>query len=447
MICDDLGFGDLGCYGGSIKTPNLDRMAAGGIRCLRYNAGHPLCSASRAALLTGRYAPRSHTNPAYNPMNQSGMDLDEMTLGDVFRKGGFRTKAIGKWHLGHTSTYLPTQRGFHSFYGVPYSVDMQPLPLLGDTTVLETDANREQLTVLYTEEALSFFRSENQAPFLLYMAYSYPHDPAAASPRFQGKSGLGRSGDAIAEIDWSVGQILDSLSSHGRLNDTLILFTSDHGPWFQGSPGGLRGRKGSTFEGGFRVPFLAHWPNGLPAGGVCHQWLSGLDVMPTLVSLCGLEKPIRPLDGVDIMRALSSNTPPQRDRVLLYFSPPGGGNTIHCGRDGKWKLRIAQNDGEIYITDYTIGREHYLLAHPELYDLEADPEESYDIAAEHPDIVQRISRDIEQQVPSFPREVVEAFSTLRSNTAQDTTPTGATPRPKSQPRRPWIYEPSWRVKG
>ena len=446
MICDDLGFGDLGCYGGRIRTPNLDRMASGGVRCLRYNAGHPLCSASRAALLTGRYAPRSHTNPAYNPMNQTGMDLDEMTLGNVFRKAGFRTEAIGKWHLGHTDAYLPTQRGFQRFYGVPYSVDMQPLPLLRDTAVLEQDVKREQLTPLYTEEAVRFLKEDHRDPFFLYMAYSYPHDPAAASARFRGKSGLGNSGDAIAEIDWSVGQVLDTLKANNLLDDTLILFTSDHGPWFQGSPGGLRGRKGSTFEGGFRVPLLAHWPHGLPPGRTCQQWISGLDVMPTLVAFCGLQPPPKPLDGVDVTEALRSDTPPKRERALLYFSPPGGGNTIHCARQGRWKLRVAQNDGEIYVTDYTIGHDHYWLSRPELYDLESDPEESYDVAAEHSDLVSQLMQDIEQQVPTFPHEVVETFAALRKNVAQDTTPPGATPRPQSQPRRPWIYEPAWRVK-
>ena len=185
MICDDLGYGDLGCYGSRIPTPNLDRMATEGVRFTHCNAAHPICSASRAALLTGRYAQRSHTEGAYFPNSKTGMSLDETTLTDLFRAGGFRTKAIGKWHLGDAPEYMPTRRGFDSFYGVPYSDDMQPLPLIRDTTVLEADTDRDLLTPRYTEEALKFLAESSEKPFFLYLAYSYPHDPARAQSLLQ----------------------------------------------------------------------------------------------------------------------------------------------------------------------------------------------------------------------------------------------------------------------
>ena len=257
MICDDLGYGDMGCYGSSLRTPNLDAMASGGCRFTHFNAGHPICSASRAALLTGRYGHRSGVRGAFGPHAKSGLALEESTLANLFRHQGYATKAIGKWHLGDAPEYLPTKRGFDSYYGVPYSVDMKPLPLIRDTQNLEETTDRELLTPRYTQEALDFLSGLHDKPFFLYLAYSYPHDPARASSRFHGKSGFGDFGDAVQEIDWSVGEITRSLRDKNLLNDTLMIFTSDHGPWYQGNPGNLRGRKSTTFEGGFRVPMIA----------------------------------------------------------------------------------------------------------------------------------------------------------------------------------------------
>ncbi|MCL5671438.1 MAG: sulfatase-like hydrolase/transferase, partial [Acidobacteria bacterium] len=243
MVCDDLGSADLHCYGSSLKTPNLDRMAAEGVRFTRFNTAHPICSASRAALLTGRYASRSHTGGAYGPSSSEGMDLDEKTLADILKTSGYKSMCIGKWHLGYPHQYLPTSRGFDSFFGVPWSVDMQPFPLLRDTTVIEELPDRHMLTPRYTDQAVKFIDSSAGSPFFLYVAYSYPHDPPRSSPRFRGHSGLGHQGDAIEEIDWSVGKILEAVHRKGLDNDTLIFFTSDHGPWFQGCPGPRRGRK------------------------------------------------------------------------------------------------------------------------------------------------------------------------------------------------------------
>jgi arylsulfatase A len=344
MICDDLGFGDLSCYGSKLPTPNLDAMARAGARFVHYNSAHPICSASRAAILTGRYGLRSKTAGAFGPTSEEGTSLDETLLSELFLKGGYSTKAIGKWHLGNTPGYLPTDRGFESFYGVPWSDDMYPLPLMRNGEVLERDTDRTLLTPRYTSEAVGFIeqQSSGERPFFLYMAFSYPHDPARASERFRGKTGFGDYGDAVAEIDWSVGEMLGALDRRGLANDTIVCFTSDHGPWYQGSPGWLRGRKGTAFEGGFRVPFLLRWPGVTRAGQTETRWSSALDIVPTLVARCGLDLPQKPLDGVDASRiwtgegrALEAEA---EARPVLYFCAMGnGGLDVHCLRRERWK--------------------------------------------------------------------------------------------------------------
>ena len=442
MICDDLGSGDLGFMGSQIPTPNLDKLAAEGRHFTHFNAGHPICSASRAALLTGRYATRSHTLGAFFPNEPRGMNLDETTIADLFRRKGYNTQAIGKWHLGDASEYLPTKRGFDHFLGVPYSVDMQPLPLIRDTQVLEADTDRDQLTPMYTKEAVRFIE-QTAKPFFLYVAFSYPHDPAKASTGFHGSTQFGEYGDSVHEIDWSVGEIVAALRQKGILEDTLILFTSDHGPWFQGNPGNLRGRKGSTFEGGFRVPLIAHWPRGLTAGTKSEEWMSNLDILPTLASICQLDLPAKPLDGVNADHNLLGDQERSNRPAVLYFAPlASNGLEVHCARKGQWKLRIAQVSGEIYINDAAMGHVGSWLPYPELYDLNSDSTESYDIARLHPEIVQSILHDIRSQVSTFPDEVTTAFSKLQANVASATTPPGAAPRPKDdRPLPTWAWEP------
>ncbi len=443
MICDDLGYGDLGCYGSDMQTPHLDKLARGGLRCTHFNAGHPICSASRAALLTGRYAQRSHTVGAYFPNAETGMSLEETTLANLFHNRGYRTKAIGKWHLGDAPEYLPTRRGFDAYFGVPYSDDMQPLPLIRDTAIIEAHTDRDVLTSRYTEEALSFLDEKSEQPFFLYLAFSYPHDPARASARFRGKSGFGDYGDAVQEIDWSVGEITRALEQKGILNDTLLLFTSDHGPWFQGSAANLRGRKISTFEGGFRVPLIAHWPAAFQAGTVSHAWASNLDILPTLVSLCGLDASPNPLDGIDISAIMLGRQNSLPRKSLLYFTPLSqNGADLHCARKGDWKLRLAQLDGEMYIGDHTSGHKSFWLQRPELYNLASGPGESYDVAKQHPEIVKEILEDVEAQMQTMPANVREAYAQLRQNVARITTPPGAAPRPNSNAPLPaWAWEP------
>jgi arylsulfatase A-like enzyme len=444
MICDDLGFGDLGCYGSNIPTPHLDAMAAEGLRCTRFNAAHPICSASRAALLTGRYGHRSNTTGAFGPHAVQGTSLDETLLPNLFQAKGYRTMAIGKWHLGDAPQYLPTHRGFDSFYGVPYSVDMQPLPLIRDLQILEEDTDRTQLTQRYADEAVKYIEQQNDNPFFLYLGFSYPHDPARASERFRGKTKFSPYGDAVAEIDASAGEILKAIKDKGLDSDTLVLFTSDHGPWYQGSPGPLRGRKASTFEGGFRVPLLARWPGSITHGKVVDDWCSNLDIVPTLCDLCGLDSPSKPVDGINLAQAFIADKPVPERKSVLYFSPMSNhGLDIHCIRNRDWKLRMAQGaDGEVYLNDRTTqAKRSAWLVHPELYNVTLDPAESYDVASTHPEIVADLLRDLDGLMPSFPPPVVEAYATLKSNKGDISTPPGASPRPANQVQPAWSWEP------
>jgi arylsulfatase A len=444
MICDDLGFGDLGCYGSRLPTPNLDAMAHDGMRFTHFNAAHPICSASRAAVMTGRYGTRCATTGAFGPRAVSGTSVDETFVSNLFQTHGYGTKAIGKWHLGEKPEYMPTNRGFDSFYGVPYSDDMKPLPLIRDLTILEPETDRTLLTPRYTEEAVKYIDATKDKPFFLYLAFSYPHDPARASERFRGKTKFGEVGDCIAEIDWSVGEIISALERNGLTNDTLVCFTSDHGPWYQGNPGALRGRKASTFEGGFRVPFIAKLPASIAPGSVADTWCSNLDVLPTLASLCGLGLPQKPLDGIDISATLFGSTQELPRKPILYFSPMGkGGNDLHCIRKGSWKLRVSQCEkGEIYVNDRsTAAKSSAWLEIPELYDLSEDPAESYDVAKQHPELIAEMTNDLESMMTTFPPNVVEAYATLKQHRGNISTPPGAAPRPTQTTNPEWSFEP------
>jgi arylsulfatase A len=429
MICDDLGFGDLGCYGSKLPTPNLDRMASRGMRFTRFNGGHPLCSASRAALMTGRYGTRMGVSGAFGPKEKQGCALDETLLPQLFKAKGYRTAALGKWHLGGEPEYLPTSRGFDSYFGLNWSVDMTPKTLMRDTTVLEENTDCSLLIPQYTKEAVSFLEKGSEHPFFLYLGFPYPHNPPAASPRFRDRSGFGNQGDAIAEIDWSVGEIMKTLEAKGLADDTLVLFTSDHGPWFQGCPGALRGRKASTWEGGFRVPLLAQLPGAVPAGAVCDKPCSNMDVLPTLATLCNLGLPSKALDGVDVSALFLGSGKPVAEHTQVYFSPMShGGLQPHCIRKGDWKLRVAQAyHGEIYINDAGSAHESALLFKPELFNVGTDPGESYNVANLHPDIVSTLSRELDTIMATFPPNVQDAYVELKKNVDNPNTPVAAVP--------------------
>ncbi len=410
MICDDLGHGDLACYGSDLSTPNIDRMAAEGLRCAHHDSAHPLCSASRAAVLTGRYAPRSNVPNVYFPQDTGGMDLDESTIANVLKARNYRTMAIGKWHLGHTPKYLPTNRGFDGYFGVPYSVDMHPLPLIENTKVIEPHTDRNLLTPRYTKKALEFIESGGDKPFFLYLAFSYPHIPIHASARFRGKSRHGIYGDTVMEIDWSVGEIMRAVKRQHQDDNTLFIFTSDHGPWFQGSPGELRERKGSTYEGGVRVPMVARWQGVIPEGRVLEEWTSHLDFLPTFASLSGAPLPSKPLDGMNASSLLTGRQEKLDRGVILYFQ----GWDLQCARWGDWKLHIARYNTPWFYPAPPGGRHTIRLATPELYNIAEDPMECYDVASRNPRIVAKILAEVEGQLGSFTEKLHRAYQEIES---------------------------------
>ena len=291
IYADDLGYGDLGCYGSPIATPNLDRLAEDGARFTNFYSASPVCSPSRAALLTGRYPTRVEVPVVFSP-GEGGLPASEITLAQVLKSAGYRTSCIGKWHLGSPARFLPTNRGFDEFFGVPYSADMTPCPLIRGTTVMAPSADVSTLTAQFTQEAVEFVNRSKDGPFFLYLAHTAPHLPLAASERFAGKSGLGEYADVVQELDWSTGQVMEAIRANGLDSNTLVMFSSDNGPWWQGSQGKLRGRKGETYEGGMREPFLARFPGVIPQGMGCMGMATTMDILPTLARLAGAETPV-----------------------------------------------------------------------------------------------------------------------------------------------------------
>jgi arylsulfatase len=425
--CDDLGYGDLGCYGSAIQTPNINRLAAEGMRFTNAYSASPVCSPSRAALLTGRYPTRVGVPEVLFPDSTTGLSESEVTIAGVLKNRNYRTACIGKWHLGSQPRYLPTNRGFDFYFGIPYSNDMNPRVLMRNTTVIENPARLETLTERYTEQAVRFIDQAKDAPFFLYFAHTYPHIPLAASHRFRGRSKEGLYGDVVEEIDWSLGEVTNALRKHSLERDTLVMFTSDNGPWYQGSPGGLRGRKNSTYEGGLRVPFIAWFPGRIPHGITCHSVVSHMDVLPTLAGLCSARRPPNPLDGVDIGPVLTGSGQQVHRDVLLFFDFWN----VQCARLGRWKLHLARYDAPPYAPQPPGGKRNLPLRPVELYDLETDPDESYDVAPENPRIVTDILSRVERLIPTFPELVQKAYVETK---AQQTlpVPVGALPRRRKE---------------
>jgi len=397
LFADDLGYGDLGCYGHpTIRTPNLDRMAAEGMRFTQFYSAAPVCTPSRAALLTGRLPIRNgmcgSTRRVLFPNSTGGLQDAEITIAEALKTGGYATACVGKWHLGHLPAYLPTRHGFDSYFGIPYSNDMKPTPLIRDETVIEEPAEQKTLTLRYTQEAIAFITKHRDHPFFLYLAYTFPHVPLHASDRFAGSSPRGLYGDVVEELDWSVGEILRALREQQLATRTLVVFSSDNGPWLTqglngGSAGLLRGGKGSAWEGGMREPGIFWWPGTIRSGTVAYQPSSTLDLFPTILELAGVPLPTdRLLDGtsiVPVLRGAGSLDP----RPFFYYDDA----MLMAVRKGPWKAFVR--------TRQAYGPERRNLEQhnpPLLYHLERDPSETHNVAKEHPDVVADLLAEIER---------------------------------------------------
>ena len=400
VFIDDLGYGDIGPFGATKqRTPNLDRMAREGMKLTSFYAA-PACSVSRAQLLTGCYGPRVSVPWVFFPAGKQGLNPAEITAAERLRSLGYATACFGKWHLGDQPAFLPCRQGFDHYVGIPYSNDMQKrsavtgeevVPLLCDDRVVEllTDEAQRGIVERCTDEAVAFIRGSKEKPFFLYVPHTAVHVPIFPSERFRGKSDNGRFGDWVEEVDWSVGKILDTLCDEGLDDDTLVIFTSDNGPWAVkgadgGSSGPLRGGKGSTWEGGVRVPTVAWWPGRIAAGTECGTMAGTIDLVPTFVSLAGGDMPREPvIDGRDISGLLLGTSREPARAVHYYFK----GTTLEAVRAGRWKLAIASQGAGM-------GRgavaAEASMESPRLYDLEADLGETTDVAAEHPAVVDRL---------------------------------------------------------
>ena len=407
VFCDDLGYGDIGCFGSKTPTPNIDRLAAEGTRFSDFYVAQAVCSASRAALMTGCYSNRVGIQGALFPGAKTGINPDEFTMAEMFKSRGYATAIFGKWHLGDAPRFLPTRHGFDEYFGLPYSNDMWPkhpeskfpdLPLLDGEKLVELNPDQRKLTALYTERAVTFIERNKDRPFFCYMPHSMPHVPLFVSEKFQGKTGLGLYADVIAEIDWSVGQILDALKRNGLDEKTLVIFTSDNGPWLYfgdhgGSAGGLREGKTTTFEGGARVPCVMRWPGTIPAAKTCREVAATIDLLPTFAALCGAElSPDRIIDGKDISPLMRDENGAKSPHEAYYYY---WGRRLQAVRSGKWKLifpheynRVATPGGGGKPGRYQ--QEPRARVELSLYDLEADPGETKNLVAEHPVVVKRL---------------------------------------------------------
>ena len=413
IVADDMGYGDLGCYGSRIQTPNLNLMAAQGVQFQNFNSVNPVCSPSRASILTGRYGVRCGVPGVFWPTDSGGLSTTEVTIAQMLKPAGYSTMCVGKWHLGILPQFLPTTRGFDEYYGIPYSNDMAPSILMHNTDIIESPVDLTTITSRYTQQAVDFIHRSSGNPFFLYMPHTFPHIPLAASPDFAGHSGMGLYGDVIEEIDWSVGQVLQALQDNGVDQNTLVMFTSDHGPFYQGSPGGLRGRKGDTFEGGMRVPFLARFPGRIPAGAarrgaprmagprVVSATASALDILPTIAGFTRTPLPVNPLDGVDIGPVLTGQAADVTHPLFLYFS----NTSLQCARLGPWKLHMVRPNVPAFTTEPKVGFFNLRLLNPELYNVEFDPEEAVDASGQNPAIVADIQQRVNQMLPSLPPAV------------------------------------------
>lgn len=378
IFTDDLGYGDLGSYGAElIATPALDRMAAEGVRLTSFYAAANVCTPSRASLLTGRYAIRSGlAEQVIQPWSTHGLPGDEITIAEMLGANGYRTALIGKWHLGHQPEHHPLRHGFDTFFGIPYSNDMNPLALYEGETAVEQPVEQATMTQRFTDRAIAIVEAEDDRPFFIYLAHPMPHIPLYATEQFRGRSQAGLYGDVVEELDWHTGRLLEALRRSGQADNTLVIFTSDNGPWFEGSTGVHRGRKGTSWDAGYRVPFIAWWPGQLPAGAVSDAPAMMIDLLPTFAGLTGSAMPEdRPIDGRDIWPVLTDGADSPHE-ALYFFNNA----YLTAVRAGNWRLVVQ----DYYRTfDLPFDQFGWFL----LFDLSRDPAERYSLADSFPDIL------------------------------------------------------------
>jgi arylsulfatase len=422
IFADDLGYGDLGSYGASgFATPNLDKLASQGTRFTNFYAAQAVCSASRAGLMTGCYPNRIGISGALMPWSKTGLNPEETTIAEVLKPIGYSTSIVGKWHLGYQEEFLPLQHGFDEYYGLPYSNDMWPVNYDGNPITDSNDFkikypvlhliegnNMAQpihnlddmtaLTTLYTEKAVKFIQTQSDKPFFLYLAHSMPHVPLAVSEKFKGKSKQGLFGDVIMELDWSVGEVMKALDENGLSENTIVIFTSDNGPWLSmgnhaGSTGGLREGKGTSYEGGQREPCIVRWPGHTPPGTVCSKLSATIDILPTLASITGAALPAKQIDGVDISALWNGNFQAEPRQVFYYYY---GRNNLEAIRMGKWKMVfphiLESYEGTPPGKDGFPGKKIMRTAELALYDLDRDPGERYNVINQYPEVVDSIQK-------------------------------------------------------
>lgn len=404
IYLDDSGYGDFSCNGAfGYTTPNIDKMASEGLRFTHYLAPQPVSGASRAGLLTGCYPNRVGFYGAPGPRSDVAIDADETTMGEMLQGVGYKTAVFGKWHLGCVPEKMPLQNGFDEYFGLPYSNDMwphhpqtpkayPPLPLYEGETVVEHDPDMNTLTTRYTEHAVDFITRNRKSPFFLYLAHSMPHVPLGVSDKFRGKSEQGMYGDVMMEIDWSVGEVLKTLRKYGLEKNTLVILTSDNGPWTNygnhaGNTAGLREGKGTTFEGGNRVNCIMYWKGHIAEGQICNELISGIDIFPTFADIAGAPLPELPIDGLSLRDLLEGRTDKSPRENFVYWY---GHNNLEAVTDGLYKLVfphrhrtygafVPGNDGQPgKVIDI-------FLDHCELFDLRRDPGERYNVIDEFPE--------------------------------------------------------------
>ncbi|WP_222428245.1 sulfatase family protein [Seonamhaeicola sediminis] len=426
VFIDDMGFGDIGCYGATgFETPNLDAMANKGMRFTNFYAAQPVCSASRAGLLTGCYPNRIGFSGALFPHHEIGLNPEEFTMAEMFKEQGYATACFGKWHLGWQKEFLPLQHGFDEYFGLPYSNDMWPhsnvtghelpkdqgrgnmpsLPLIDGNEVIDTISSlkdQDKLTTHYTEKAVNFINRNANKPFFLYVPHTMGHIPLGVSHKFRGKSEQGLYGDVMMEIDWSVGEINKALEKNDIADNTIVIFTSDNGPWLNfgnhaGSSGGLREGKTTSWEGGQRVPFIINWPNNIPEGTVCSKLASTIDLLPAFVSITDGKLSNNKIDGIDISSLFKGDFGSNPRETMLYYF---GKNHLNGVRKGNWKLVLphtwASYDTKPGNDGHGGKRVKTTIEEPELYNMMRDPGEQYNVYEYYPEKVHELMEVVEQ---------------------------------------------------